>query len=335
MKHVGHIAEYIILFALNAIAFWYFRGYFNLILAGAMILFFLYAVISVHIVKRYVSAELTTPVEKISKKTSFFVKLHLTNRSFLPQVKCRVTLAVGNVFVEEMEKMTLTVPVKLHGTTVVDIPLVSNYAGSVQMIAEELALEDMLSFHTVKKKLESSVDVYVLPVGTGEESFSLNDYEVGMEEVEESRQTGSDFSEVSQIREYVPGDGMRDIHWKLSAKKGDWMVKERLRMSSKKLLVILSLQKNGGKSVDDTLERMAGFVSFFLRNRVPVTLFWWSGRYGEIRQETAEFIEEWEDVLVRVFHDRAGDGYVEQHFQTMYPGQGYVLITNEGITSKG
>ncbi|MFQ9394507.1 MAG: DUF58 domain-containing protein [Lachnospiraceae bacterium] len=37
---------------------------------------------------------------------------------------------------------------------------------------------------------------------------------------------GEDVSEIYAIREYRPGDSMKAIHWKLSARTKHWMVKE-------------------------------------------------------------------------------------------------------------
>ena len=41
----------------------------------------------------------------------------------------------------------------------------------------------------------------------------------------ESKKKGYDFSEVTGIREYIPGDKLQNIHWKLSAKKDILMVR--------------------------------------------------------------------------------------------------------------
>lgn len=67
MKHVKHILEYIILFALNGVMFWFFRGYLNLLIAVFMLVFFLYAFFSVYIVKKYVSLQIDVPAEYMSK----------------------------------------------------------------------------------------------------------------------------------------------------------------------------------------------------------------------------------------------------------------------------
>ena len=47
---------------------------------------------------------------------------------------------------------------------------------------------------------------------------------------------------VSGIRDYAPGDPMRDVHWKASAKTGDLKVKVRDYTTDPKVLVILNIQ---------------------------------------------------------------------------------------------
>lgn len=49
----------------------------------------------------------------------------------------------------------------------------------------------------------------------------------GESEPYSKEKSGQDPSELFQIREYQPGDKMRSIHWKLTAKTGDLMVKEQ------------------------------------------------------------------------------------------------------------
>ena len=53
MKKFKNIFEYVFLFCLNGLMLWYFRGYLNLLIAAAMILFLVLDIISVLILKRY------------------------------------------------------------------------------------------------------------------------------------------------------------------------------------------------------------------------------------------------------------------------------------------
>lgn len=332
MKRFKYIFEFVFLFALNGVMLWYFRGYLNLVVAAGMLVFLLYAVISVHVVKRYLSLSIEAPSDYMTKDMTFIIKVKLENRCILPLVSCRIRLRTGNVFVGQTVENDLIVPVRPHGTVVVEYPLRSAYVGRVEVLAEKLILEDLLCLHSVTSAVSVSQSVYVVPQGNTDEEFSLNAYERGMNEVEESKLKGSDFSDVSQVREYVPGDAMKNIHWKLSAKKDILMVKERLQMSSRKLLVVLSLDRASEEDVDQTIERLFAFGRFMIQNRVPVTLFWWSEKFGEVRQGTAESEEEWMQVMIQVFYTRAGGGYVEEKFRSLYPGQGYVLASRAGLT---
>lgn len=333
MRHVKHILEYIILFALNGVMLWFFRGYLNLLIAVFMIVFFLYAFFSVYIVKKYVSLQIHVPAEYMSKNTEFFVTVRLENRCILPLVACRVCLRTGNVFVGEPVENILVLPVKPMGITEVHYPVMSSCVGNVEIMADKLVLEDLLGFHSVSKKVSGTENVYIIPVGGDGEEYALNDYETGMDEVEESKLKGSDFSDVSQVREYIPGDAIKNIHWKLSAKRDNLMVKERLHMSSRKLMVVLALEKGKAEKVDETIEQLFSFGTFFIRNQVPVSLFWWSEKYSEIRQETAQSEEEWLRLMIHLFYQRAGSGFVEEHFRSLYPGKGYILVSGDGIAA--
>lgn len=342
MKRFKLIFEYLFLFGVNGIMLWYFRGYLNLLIAVGMVLFLLYAVISVHIVKRYLSLSIDIPAEQLPKNTVFLVKVKVRNRSVFPLVNCRIRMRTGNVFLRETAEHDMVVPVKPLDVTEIEYPLSSSYVGNVEIMAEKLILEDLLAFHSVKAEVSASQNVYIVPGGDTEEEFSLNAFEKGMNEVEESNLRGSDFSDVSQIREYIPGDAMKNIHWKLSAKKDVWMVKERLQMSSQKLLVLLKLDKvpetemsetspTFGADIDRTIERLYAFGCFLIKNNVPVTLYWWSDKYREIRYETAESADVWLQVMLHVFHTEAGSGFAEEQFRSLNPGQGYVLACRDGL----
>ena len=139
--------------------------------------------------------------------------------------------------------------------------------------AERFELEDMLGLHSVILPLSVEEHIYILPEGTMEAELDLNAYQAGMAEVEESKLKGNDFSDVSEVREYIPGDAMKNIHWKLSAKKDLLMVKERLRMSTGKLLMVVALDAEKPEQLDQTVERVYGLGRQLIRRQVPVTLF--------------------------------------------------------------
>lgn len=61
------------------------------------------------------------------------------------------------------------------------------------------------------------------------------------------------FSENHELRLYAPGDNLRQIHWKLSAKTGKLIIREPMEPNPGRVLVSLVL-----KGKDDELERLLG-----------------------------------------------------------------------------
>ena len=61
------------------------------------------------------------------------------------------------------------------------------------------------------------------------------------------------FSENHELRLYAPGDNLRQIHWKLSAKTGKLIIREPMEPDPGRVLVSLVLKGEG-----DELERLLG-----------------------------------------------------------------------------
>lgn len=55
---------------------------------------------------------------------------------------------------------------------------------------------------------------------------------------------GEDVTELSGIREYIPGDSMQKVHWKLSSRYEDFMVKEFSMPYTDRVYVSLNLYNN-------------------------------------------------------------------------------------------
>ena len=66
--------------------------------------------------------------------------------------------------------------------------------------------------------------------------------------------------EIYDIRDYVPGDPIKKIHWKLSAKKGTLMIKEAQEQTYGHSRLFMPLTRNRGK-----LDRYLGEVLFTSR----------------------------------------------------------------------
>ncbi|MFC4069072.1 DUF58 domain-containing protein [Actinoplanes subglobosus] len=76
------------------------------------------------------------------------------------------------------------------------------------------------------------------------------------------------------LREYVPGDEMRRVHWRSSAKVGELMVREQLDTAEPTIVVLLDdrAAAHRGDSFEDACEAAASIVVAAVREDLPVSL---------------------------------------------------------------
>lgn len=101
--------------------------------------------------------------------------------------------------------------------------------GSVNVEIPEIRIYDPLGLFFLRRKCGSKAVVKIMP------EFELMPVEITRRtrefqadaEVYSGERRGDDPSEIYQVRPYRAMDSLRDIHWKLSAKEEELMVKER------------------------------------------------------------------------------------------------------------
>lgn len=96
------------------------------------------------------------------------------------------------------------------------------------------------------------------------------------------RKPGGGFAENYEIRQYHPGDQLNQIHWKLSAKVGELMLREP--MEPARGLMLLTMDLNGTASdLDRKLGQLLWLSQWLLEQEIPF----------DIRVLTAKGIESW------------------------------------------
>lgn len=101
----------------------------------------------------------------------------------------------------------------------------------------------------------------------------------GEAEVYDDLRGGHDPSETFQIREYIPGDKLQNVHWKLTAKTNELMVKEHSQPKGCPVALLLGAQ--AGHEGDEQFDRflqIAASLSFALADaECPHIVSWYDG----------------------------------------------------------
>lgn len=111
---------------------------------------------------------------------------------------------------------------------------------------------------------------------------------------------GDDPSEVFDIREYEDGDRIRNIHWKLTSKRDEFMVKEYSLPLGHFGAVILD-SKMFLNTAEALLETALAVSHWMMQQKSPFYLIWQDGDTGEYREEWIEeedrFYGAWSELL--------------------------------------
>lgn len=160
-----------------------------------------------------------------------------------------------------------------------DAKLPTEHCGKLYVQMHKPAVYDYLGIFQLKIKNTNSQTVLILP-----EPVEMDIPESLFNHLHPRwrRKPGGGFGENHEIRQYQPGDNLNQIHWKLSAKVGELMLREP--MMPDRGLMLLTMDLNGTASVlDRKLGRLLWLGQWLLDRELPF----------DIRVLTANGIEAW------------------------------------------
>lgn len=108
----------------------------------------------------------------------------------------------------------------------------------------------------------------------------------------------TDNGEVFDFKEYDMGDSIKQIHWKLSVKENQLIVKELSEVAESMRIVLLEShyvkkrEKAKPRELDALLSSYASLVSGFLDQYIPVMIAWYSVELEQIKIDTISSQEE-------------------------------------------
>ena len=187
-----------------------------------------------------------------------------------------------NGFTGELSTQVIPLFVK-KGPVSLSWQLAETHSGIIRLSCSYVREFDSFGLFSRKRTCAAQAEITLRPQ-TFPVSVCLNQAaEVLLDSESYSAQkAGNDPGETFRIREYVPGDPIRQIHWKLSEKTGTLMVREfGLPAMNRLLLVFLPDKSLLSEQLDTMLDTMVSISSELLRQELPHTLLY-AGELHEI-----------------------------------------------------
>ncbi len=119
--------------------------------------------------------------------------------------------------------------------------------GNVKIRGERLECADLLGLFAFKRPAGIFQEILIYPPQLRLHAKLIQKPETkNFGEMYDPYKKGQDVSEVSGLRDYVPGDAMNSIHWKLSGKLDQLIVREFGRPSHYNTLILYEMAKSFG-----------------------------------------------------------------------------------------
>ena len=187
-------------------------------LALLLLLLTLGGFFSVLLASRTLTASAEISEETVRRGEDVSLLLSVRHRGFLPIAPILLELAFPSGADREVRLRDL--PGRLQ---TLRMPVRTAHIGAFSAGIRSCTVEDLLGLFERKIDMEQSLfEVVVLPRTFDIEPLTLSPGDPGSEIMQRATE---DLNAPSDVRSYQPGDAMKKIHWKLSLRKGELMVR--------------------------------------------------------------------------------------------------------------
>lgn len=191
------------------------------------------------------------------------------------------------------------------GKTEMAIPVRLPFAGSGTFVVAKCTVSDWFGFFSipVKGAKGTSVPVDIYPPAMDVDLYVEGNRLTGTasDHAQTTEHKGDDPSETLEIRELRDGDPVSRIHWKLTAKRDEYMFREFARESDAQFLFVLELKERTQEHFDKVLTNYYALASRLVADEIPHAVLWADGE-GDLHQEYVSEPSDLENAMVLVMH---------------------------------
>lgn len=205
-----------------------------------------------------------TPSVNVGNKAGITVTID--NPTIIPFLNCEISFTLQNLFYPNNHTHQLNLSAPAKKTHEIVFPIETCHCGICEIDFTKIEITDFLHLYTVDRQLRIVHQIPVLP-DEKKQKYPLftNLWENDNGDDDEYLQsTGQQSYDIKELREFRPGDRQNLIHWKMSSKTDDLLVKELEKSADHILLIMPEFEKS---KLDDTMTTLWSYIKFLLYNK--------------------------------------------------------------------
>lgn len=236
------------------------------------------------------SCQLNVPVTMVDSEKPVPLVFQVTSRSLLAAGALQIKIGVRSSLAKKSDTKWLMIPQINAGSNRYEFELQISGTGRYEIEIRNLRFQSTFGLCSMRKRVTGNASVLILPQMY---SFIMEITEpvknfMGDADVYDEFRPGYDGGETFEIREYREKDKLQSIHWKLSAKAGDIMVRANSLPKACAVVLMLEHRVLGRKDAEkyaSTFLEVAASLSFGLMDKkIPHFVAWISEDTQDIRR---------------------------------------------------
>lgn len=210
--------------------------------------------------------------------------LDIANHSHFPVSCAYAVIEIQNTLTGEYQTLTTMMPVSANNIQTIKFSVSYNHCGRVIISLKNLKIYDYIKMFSKNLKPGATNEMLILPEKINISPMIETEIAALTDSDEFSKEKpGDDCSEIFDIREYIEGDKINRIHWKLTSKCDKLMLKEYSLPISNHLMILFEFSVDTSSNqafnkTDAAIETVLALSEFLIKNGMTFRLCWYNSR---------------------------------------------------------
>lgn len=257
-------------------------------------------------------------------------RLVIRNHYVLPVGSVKIQISYYNQYLNSYQTQIFSVGVPSNSKQNIHFTMNSIHTGTIKVELHKVRIYDYLRILSSRIKSNEECEIKVLPnMYELESMIVLPSQDFVESNLYSKTKSGDDPSEIFDIRDYKEGDKIHRIHWKLSTKQGNIMVKEYSLPISCNVNLVVDLNCKNSEDINEIMDAILSTIASISYQLVMQEFFhyitWLDYEREELQTYRIESLEELNEALEELLSMKL---YEEQELLAEYYSQSldYVQI---------
>ncbi len=262
--------------------------------------------------------------------------IRATNHSWFPQTKVTVQFGINDIHSMNDYIHEYAIYVPAHQTKEYLVPLHFSYCGVFVASIAAVVSNDIIDFVSTRLHAESKAEIVVMPsrIPLG---ISLNELDGSADEEEEVElaKKGDDPSEIYDYREYQAGDRLNVIHWKLTAKESEFIVKEFGAVTGEQFSVYVDNNYKDNRSKDALFDLLFSLCKELCDSKVYFSMYWWNYGTDSLERRRVMTFDEAITTILELLYLKSAEAVMNRSVLSEFSRSRLLLVTTQTFKRSG